>query len=251
MQQSNLYILIFSVALTVVLGGLLSIAAVGLKPLQTKAIELDTKKQILSSVMEITPELDVIGTFNARTKSIAVNVEGEVIKENEDGNPIVPENISIEKESKKDPEKQVLPVYLYMNDKDTTKVDAYIFALFGNGLWATIWGYVAVAPDLTTVKGIAMDHKSETPGLGARITDSEVKDRYKGKQLFDANGYLVGIEMQKGERGDPSIYNEHEVDGMSGATLTANGVNEMIIKYIGFYQAYIDKVSAGETVALN
>lgn len=251
MQQSNLYILIFSVALTVVLGGLLSIAAVGLKPLQTKAIELDTKKQILSSVMEITPEMDVIGTFNERTKPVAVNLEGELVEKDEEGNPLIPEKINIEKESKKDPEDKILPVYLYMNEKDTTKVDAYIFALFGSGLWDKIWGYVAVSPDLTTVKGISMDHKGETPGLGARITDKEVKDRYKGKQLFDANGSLVGIEMQKGERGDPSIYNEHEVDGMSGATLTANGVNEMILKYISFYQAYIDKVKAGETVALN
>ena len=121
-----------------------------------------------------------------------------------------------------------------MNESDPSKVDAYIFALFGNGLWDKIWGYVAVAPDLTTVKGIALDHRGETPGLGARITDDDVKDRYIGKQLFDANGTLVGIEMQKGERGDPSLFNEHQVDGMSGATLTGNGVNEMILNYVGF-----------------
>ncbi|MDN5211209.1 NADH:ubiquinone reductase (Na(+)-transporting) subunit C [Fulvivirgaceae bacterium BMA12] len=251
MQQSNLYIIIFSVALTVVLGGLLSIAAVGLKPMQTKAIELDTKKQILSSVMELTPETDVIGTYNSRTNSIVVNLEGELIENDKDGNPLIAEKISIEKESKKDPEDMLLPVFLYMNEKDASKVDAYIFPLFGNGLWDKIWGYIAVSPDLTTVKGIAMDHKGETPGLGARITDKEVKDRYKTKKLFDANGNLVGIEMKKGERGDPSLFGEHEVDGMSGATLTGNGVNDMILKYIQFYQAYIDKIKAGETVALN
>ncbi len=251
MQRSNTYIIIFSISLAVIVGGALSLVAQGLKPMQVKAIELDTKKQILSSVMEITGEDDVIGIYNNRTKSIVVNLEGEIVENDADGNPLIAEKVSIEKQSKEKPEDMLLPVYMFMNEKDPDKVEAYIFPLFGAGLWDKIWGYIAVAPDLNTVKGIALDHKGETPGLGARITDKEVKDRYKQKKLFSAEGTLVGINMKKGERGDPSLFNEYEVDGLSGATLTANGVNDMILKYIGFYQSYLDKIKEGDTMALN
>lgn len=251
MRQSNTYIILFSIALTVILGGALSMTAIGLKPAQTKAIELDTKKQILGSVMEISGEDDVIGIYNARTKSIVVNLEGELVENDAEGNTLIAEKISIEKESKKNPEDMLLPVFLFMNEKDPKKIDAYIFPLFGAGLWDKIWGYVAVAPDLNTVKGIALDHRGETPGLGARITDKEVKDRYKQKKLFNTDGTLVGITMMKGERGDPGLFNDYQVDGMSGATLTANGINDMILEYIGFYQSYLDKIKEGENMALN
>lgn len=251
MRQSNTYVILFSVGLTIVLGGLLSIAAIGLKPIQEVAIELDTKKQILGSVMDVEGEIDVLGTFDERINGFAINIEGEKVETDEEGTPIEPIKISMDKQSKKEPEAMMLPVYTLRNENDPEKVDAYIFALYGNGLWDKIWGYIAVAPDLTTVKGITLDHKGETPGLGARITSPDIQNRYKGKELFDADGTLVGVNMQKGERGDPSIYNEHQVDGMSGATLTGNGVNDMIIKYIGYYQAYIDKVKDEDTMALN
>ena len=251
MQQSNTYIIIFSIALTIVLGGLLSIAAIGLKPFQTKAIEFDTKRSILSSVVTMDENVDIEGLYASRVRSFVVNIEGEQVETDEEGKPLIPNKISIEKQYKKDPANRLLPVYTFMNESDSTKVDAYIFPLYGNGLWDKIWGYMAVGPDLNTVKGFSMDHKGETPGLGARITSAEVQQRYVGKELFDDSGNLVGIEMVKGERGDPSLFGPHKVDGMSGATLTANGVNDMILKYIGYYQSFIDKLKESSTVALN
>jgi len=244
-QQSNSYIIIFAAILTVVIGGLLSMAAIGLKPFQEVAIELDTKKQILGAVTELKDGDDVLKIFDEKIKSIVIDFDGNTVA---DMNPI---DLNMEKEYKKAPKDRLYPVYMYMNEKDPKKVDSYIIAMFGNGLWDKIWGYLAIKPDLNTVVGIALDHKGETPGLGARITETTVKDRYKNKKILSENGFLVGIEMMKGERNDPSLFGPNQVDGLSGATLTAVGVNKMIKKYASYYQAYFHKVKSSQSVATN
>ncbi len=245
MQQSNSYIIIFAAILTVVIGGLLSMAAIGLKPFQKIAIELDTKKQILGAVTELKEGDDILKIFDQKIKSEVVGFDGNVV---ENMNPI---DLNMEKEYKKAPKDRLYPVYKYMNQKDPKKVDSYIIALYGNGLWDKIWGYLAIAPDLNTVVGIALDHKGETPGLGARITTPEVQGRYKGKKILSSEGSLVSIEMMKGERNDPSLFGENQVDGMSGATLTGKGVNSMLKKYLNYYQAYFKKIKSSQDVATN
>jgi Na+-transporting NADH:ubiquinone oxidoreductase subunit C len=135
---------------------------------------------------------------------------------------------------------------MFMNKDNLDEVEAYIFPTYGNGLWNNIWGFIALKPDLRTIKGAAFDHVGETPGLGARITSPDIQSRYRDKQIFDEQGNLVSVEMVKGEKGDNSIYGPHQVDGLSGATLTAKGVNEMLSSYFGYYQSYIDKLKAGE-----
>ncbi len=94
---------------------------------------------------------------------------------------------------------------------------------------------------------MAFDHKQETPGLGARITTPEVSGRYAGKEIFSDNGELVSVKMLKGESN--SNLTEHEVDGMSGATLTAKGVNQMLGYYLECYSTYIEKEKSGKSVA--
>ena len=80
----------------------------------------------------------------------------------------------------------------------------------------------------------------ETPGLGARIADQEIQDRYKTKTIFDGDD-LVSVVMLKGEKRDPSLFGPHEVDGLSGSTLTAKGVNAMLKDYLDCYKGYIEK----------
>ena len=83
-------------------------------------------------------------------------------------------------------------------------------------------------------------HAGETPGLGARIeSDEEVQNRYKGKTIFDQDK-LVSVTMMKGEGNDYSN-NQHRVDGMSGATLTGKGVNNMLLDYFQAYETYMKK----------
>jgi Na+-transporting NADH:ubiquinone oxidoreductase subunit C len=75
--------------------------------------------------------------------------------------------------------------------------------------------------------------------LGARISSEEIQDRYKGKSIFDAD-VLASVTMQKGEGNDYSN-DPHKVDGMSGATLTAKGVNNMFVDYLTCYKNYLKK----------
>ena len=93
---------------------------------------------------------------------------------------------------------------------------------------------MAIDKDLQTVKGVVFDHKGETPGLGARISDKEIQVRYVGKKLFDDQGKLISITMLKSEKGNKLT--DYQVDGMSGATITANGVNGMVKNYLSYYQ---------------
>jgi len=240
-QQSNGYVIGFAALLTIVLGGALSVAAVLLREPQKKAVELDTKQQILSAVMDtesFTKE-EVAKIYEDRIRSIVVNSQGEEIT---DYGFAKPEDVNIKKEyKKKDLSKKNFPVFKLMKEGSSEEVEAYIIPVYGFGLWDDIWGFVALESDFNTVKGISLGHKGETPGLGARITTPEVQQRYKGKKIFDGDE-LVSVKMVKGENN--TGLNEHQVDGMSGATITGNGVNEMLMNYFNYYRNYFEKAKS-------
>jgi Na+-transporting NADH:ubiquinone oxidoreductase subunit C len=250
-QRSNTYIIIFSIVLTVILGGMLSLASVGLKPAQDIQVELDTKKKILGAVMDISAVKDpneILELYKKRVKSIVIDISGNEITEDAKGNALIAEKVNIQKYSRFAKEDRFYPVYMFKKEDGTT--DAYIFPMFGAGLWDWISGYMALNADLNTIRGIAFDHKAETPGLGARITSSEIQNRYVGKKIFGESGNLISVNMVKGE-GNAGL-TEHQVDGMSGATLTGKGVNNMLKNYLGSYESFIQKVLTGEVnLAIN
>ena len=248
MRQSNAYVIGFAAVLTIVLGGLLALTATSLAEPQAAAVKLDTRTKILSAVMNIQEGDDVNAIWEERISSVVVNLEGDEIAQLENGEQLVAEKIDVGKEYKKAPENRLFPVYKFMSKDNPDQPEAYIIPVFGNGLWDRIWGFVALEPDLETVKGVRFDHKGETPGLGARITDEGVQDRYIGKKIYSDIGELVAIEMVKGETGDPSMYDEYHVDGMSGATLTAKGVNNMLQKYFSYYENYFQSIKGGDNV---
>jgi len=99
--------------------------------------------------------------------------------------------------------------------------------LDGKGLWGAIWGYVVLSEDGTTIKGITLDHKSETPGLGAKITDNSFLNSFKGKKLYDKNGKLVSVRVLKPGT-SPEVATDNRVDAISGATITSRGVDAMM-----------------------
>lgn len=250
MRQSNTYIIIFTAVLTIIVGGLLSLANTVLGPAQKKSIELDTKSQILNAVMEIKKGDDVLSIYKQRITSLVVDFNGDEIDVDEKGKPIKAEDVNILKNYKKDPEKRQYPVFRFMNEDNPTQVDAYILPVYGNGLWDKIWGFIALDKDLESITGISFAHKQETPGLGARISDSEIEGRFVGKKIFDDQRNLVSVTFQKGERGggEASIRafedQPHKVDGLSGATLTAKGVNAMLKDYLTAYQGYMKKIAS-------
>jgi Na+-transporting NADH:ubiquinone oxidoreductase subunit C len=259
-QQSNGYIITFSIILTVILGLLLSGTSQILGPTQKKAQDLDNKKQILGAVMDanelaLMKSEEVLKFYESRISSKVVNVNGEQVETDADGNPIVAENVNVGKNYKKNPEQRQYPVFIFHEEGKPDQVINYIFPVYGAGLWDEIWGYVALETDLNTIQGVTFSHKGETPGLGARITSGDVQQRYQGKKIFDEAGQLQAVYMQKGEGKDYSG-DAHKVDGLSGATITANGVNRMVLSYMEHYKSYIEsnkevKTTSDEVALLN
>ena len=251
MRQSNLYIVIFTAIMTVVVGGVLSLTSQVLAPAQKKSIELDTKSAILSSVMDLEASglkgNAILETYNNRIQSLVVDINGNEVTTDEKGNPVVAEQVNVANKYKKKPENRLYPVFKYMNEQNPDQVESYILPLYGAGLWDKIWGLVALDNNFEEIVGASFDHRGETPGLGARIATNEIQERYKGKKIFDNSGNLVSVMMVKGE-GNRGL-SEHQVDGMSGATITCKGLNDMLKNYLGYYQSYIDSVKGNTRTA--
>jgi Na+-transporting NADH:ubiquinone oxidoreductase subunit C len=143
--------------------------------------------------------------------------------------------IQLGTEVKKPVEQQRFPLYVAEVKSETF----YIVPLRGSGLWDAIWGYIALESDMRTIKGAVFDHKGETAGLGAEITQQWFQDRFVGEKIFDTGGNLVGINVSK-TNNDPKDLDkdDHEVDAISGATITGDGVTDMIRERLQHYLPY-------------
>ncbi len=236
MRQSNGYILGFTVALTVICAGALAGVFQVLKPEHVKQEKLDKKKQILSAVVKLDGKLpnEIATMYSESIEAITVDFKGNSLSD------VNAETVNVLKEfKKKDVSQKQFPVFIY------NKGEAYIIPMYGNGLWDAVWGFIALDGDKNTIKGISFGHKGETPGLGARITNQDVKDRFIGKKIYDAdgslgkseNGAFAGVWFEKGEK---KVYpaDGHQVDGLAGASMTTEGVNSMLKKYLEFYTPY-------------
>lgn len=249
MQHSNGYIIGFTAVLTIVLALLLAGAKIVLSEPQRIAKELDTKKQILTAMRDVGEGEDVIALYDKHIESMVVDIDGDVVETDEEGNPVEPEKVNIEKEYKKPSDDQRLyPIFEY-REKEGGQVAAYILPVYGKGLWDDIWGYVAIDPTYQKVLGAKFGHASETPGLGARISDNEIQERYRGKSIRNDEGKIVGVQMLKGEGLPASKIASYEVDGMAGATITGRGVNDMLEDYLNDYYNYFEKKSKVENVS--
>jgi Na+-transporting NADH:ubiquinone oxidoreductase subunit C len=111
------------------------------------------------------------------------------------------------------------------------KVDMLVLPIFGKGLWGTLFGFLAVSADTTTVRGITYyDHK-ETPGLGGEVDNPKWKGLWPDRQLYDKD-WNVAIKVIKGHAGDAAS-DPHSIDGLSGATITSRGVTHMMEFWLG------------------
>jgi Na+-transporting NADH:ubiquinone oxidoreductase subunit C len=232
----------YATILTVVCGVLLAVASEGLKPLQQANIELDQKKSILSTVFALNKGDDIAAIYDKRVKSYVVKADGSVVE----GKTV--EEIEVVQEYKKPVDQRLLPVYEIVSENNPDVTEFYVLPLYGYGLWNNIWGYVALESDINTVKGVRYEHAGETPGLGARIATEEVQQRYVGKKIFEGNN-IVAVQMMKGEGQDYSD-SPHKVDGMSGATITGKGLNNMLTEYLKAYESFF-KSKTNNKQALN
>jgi Na+-transporting NADH:ubiquinone oxidoreductase subunit C len=235
-KNSTGYIFGYAVLLTLVCGTLLAFVSESLKEKQKAAVLVEKQKFILraglgSSVLEGKSGAEITELYNKVVKVETVNAKGETVQADE-------AKLSIFKEYKKPDEEKVLPVYVVGKVDNPSEVNSFVLPTYGNGLWDNVWAYVALGSDAESIQGIVFDHKGETPGLGARITDAEVQKRFVGKKLAYSETAIDAPDFQKGE-GNNYDADPQKVDGMSGATITGTGVNAMLDAYMTLYKPYL------------
>jgi Na+-transporting NADH:ubiquinone oxidoreductase subunit C len=111
----------------------------------------------------------------------------------------------------------------------------YIMAMQGAGLWGPLWGYIALDEDRNTVFGADFSHAGETPGLGAEITNSSFSRQFAGKKIFQ-NGNFTSIAIVKPGK---SAAGQDYVDGISGGTITSQGVDKMVFDSLRGYVKFL------------
>ncbi len=125
------------------------------------------------------------------------------------------------------------------------RLQSLILPVQGKGLWSTLYGFLALGADTSTIGGVAFYQHAETPGLGGEVDNQRWRERWKERQAFDQQGQ-PRIEVIKGKAGSPAD-DPHRVDGLSGATLTTNGVTNLVQFWLGDegYGPYLEQVRAG------
>lgn len=253
-MESTKSIVLFIVIMT----GLVAIGLTGLRQ-STKSIaetneDVFNKRAILGSVKSYLDkpvadysDEEVLAIFDNDIKQYVLDMDGNVLEEgkNDKGEGVAGE-IDMAKESKKPEAERVLPLYVYNNDKGTF----YILSVRGRGLWDAIWGTVALKEDLVTVAGASFDHAGETPGLGAEIKDNPTFSgnfsmENEPKKIYN-DGEYTSVVVRKG--GARNL--DYEVDGISGATVTADGVTEMLNRGIKYYEAYLKTLRPKEAIGM-
>lgn len=224
-KNSTSYTVTFAIVLVTVCGALLAILATSLKDLQNANVANEKRQFILAAAgaytMDELKEMNQSQVSEIFEKSVSqevFNTNGETL----DG--VSAFDIDIVKEfksTKNDVSLRRYPMFTY-SDGSLTK---YVIPMAGNGLWGPIWGYVALGKDKNTIAGVVFDHKSETPGLGAKIADDDFESLFTATEKKIMNdGKYVAVNVVKGGVKAPN----HEVDAIAGATITSNGVGAML-----------------------
>ncbi|MCQ2349818.1 MAG: NADH:ubiquinone reductase (Na(+)-transporting) subunit C [Paludibacteraceae bacterium] len=219
-KNSNVYIIIYTIVIVAIVALLLSITSGVLKERQDKNIELDKKKQILSSM----PAINLVG---ADASALYDQTIQQYCLLNEDGT--LGETIDFNYELKEGD----LPIYV-ANIEGETK---YIIPLNGAGLWGAIWGYIALNEDKNTVYGVYFSHAGETPGLGAKIADKKFQTQFEGKHVMNEGIFASIAVMKKGQTAE----GQDQVDAISGGTITSKGVETMLKDCLSQYSNFFNQ----------
>lgn len=229
--NSNVYTILYATIVVVIVAFLLAAVSSALKERSESNERNDKKKQILASLNIRNVENNKVTEMYSQyiLADRVVNAKGEVVKAGE-GKDKAGFTIPL-----KDIKADNLPLYIAKVEQDTL----YIFPLSGKGLWGSIWGYIALKSDLQTVHGAYFNHASETAGLGALIKDEPFQKQFEGKKALASSLDKVLIRLvKKGNVKDAST----ECDGISGATLTGDGVDNMLQENLAEYLPYLKTI---------
>lgn len=234
-KESNTYTIIFSILVIIIISLILAFLSEFLKLDINNNISVEKKINLLQSLgVNIKNHQSIEDVYRKHViKELVVDYKGNKIFEG-----IKCFDINLFKESKLPLESQKLPLYLAKNLKNEI---LYIIPLIGNGLWDIIWGYI-VLDNKFIIRGVFFDHKGETPGLGGEINRIYFQNRFLGEKILDINDNFIGVNVIKNNNDPKNINKEdHEVDAISGATITSLGVANMIKNRVILYMPFLNK----------
>ncbi len=254
-RQATGYILLFATAICIVCGILVSSFAVSLEPRQDENAALDKQKRVLEAVgllqpgERVTPE-EVAERFEPIKPVIIDLATGEPQADADPAtfdqqrrarNPSTSVEMPKNKASVKRIPDQVL---LFEVRSDGGELDMVVLPIEGLGLWGTLYGFLALDADATTVRGITYYQHKETPGLGGEVDNPRWKAGWQGRRAFDADGEFQ-LAVIKGQAASAEE-DPFRVDGLSGATITSNGVTNMLDFWLGEngFEPYLARIRA-------
>lgn len=230
--SSNTYTIIYASVVVIIVAFLLAFISKALEPQSMANVRIDKKSQILAALnIRDIDKSEVEKTYNeVIVADKIIKSDGTVVSEgtgkDKDGFAVEDKNISADN----------LPLYV-CNVNGETK---YVMPMTGKGLWDAIWGYVAVNADKTTIYGAYFSHKGETAGLGAIITEYEkFQKQFEGKQMLNADKSAIAISVVKKGKFVDGLTDESRCDAITGATLTSDGVNNMLHDCLSRYMTFL------------
>ena len=229
--NSNTYTIIYSSIIVVVVAFLMAFVFQALKPAQDANVALDRKKQILAAlnIRDLTDEQAAAEYAKDITADKIIDATGKTVSKGSEGG-----EESGFKLNSADYKAGKLALFVCKVNGETK----YVMPVYGMGLWGPIWGYIAVNADKTTVFGAYFNHESETAGLGAEIKDNAAwQEQFKGKKIFKNGSDNVALSvLKKSDVKDPTT----QCDGVTGATLTSNGVSAMLKDCLSKYKTFLN-----------
>ena len=238
-------------ALCLVCSILVAGSAVALKPMQEKNAALAVQRHILNAAGILEAGMDIPSVYDERIKAHVVSLEDYQVVQDKDPKDFDNRKAAGDPETSTKLDKStdiaglgtmenMTEVYLVMDENGNR--NGAVLHIRGQGLWGTMYGLISLEDDMSTVRGVHFYEHSETPGLGGEITNPAWVKTWEGKELYGDDG-KVKFDLVKG-----GASNEHEVDALSGATLTSNGVDATIDFWMSekAYGPLLDKLRKGE-----
>jgi Na+-transporting NADH:ubiquinone oxidoreductase subunit C len=245
MRKEDIQTVGFAATVCVICSLIISAAAFSMKEKQLINIETDRRLNVLQAFGEqtvvdgvkLTTE-EVAAIFENSIREVVVDPATGDVLEGIKISDLAPEDIYWDGKEDNAPSK--LAIYQWVEGDKTTKV---AFPVAGMGLWSTVYSFMALESDFASLAGATFYGHKETPGLGAECSADWFMEQFTGKKLFKANGEPNTFEVVKGAVKDKyPDGNDHAVDGMSGATMTGNGIQKFINDGSKRYNVYFNKL---------
>ncbi|HEY8366896.1 MAG TPA: NADH:ubiquinone reductase (Na(+)-transporting) subunit C [Bacteroidia bacterium] len=241
-KESNGYVITFSVVLVLVVSVLLVTVFSITKDRISQNQKLEKMQNILAATnIQVDRDAAEAAYNETIVDAFALTETGEVQLK---GDKEAIFNIDLAKELSKPEGEKLFPVFVASKNDSTF----YILGMRGKGLWDAIWGYVSLQSDMKTVYNASFDHKGETAGLGAEIKESWFTQKFTNKKIVNENGEFVSVSVIKKGTAPASEYN---VDGISGGTLTSDGLSAMLKMFFSAFYEYSKKVANNNPVIEN